>query len=276
VAYDPTPMLSAWRAVIADVTNSIDAAIPDPPSHLAIAAGDDASGMPVPLRKLARSWAQVKTGLDDIDASFAPIGDELFAIMTDSTRSQTYIAAQKQAALTRFRVEVAQASTAVCAKATALLDQAARAALPQRPGPQDAAQEARLAGLKSDLQLLVSNVAASDIDQFTQRLSDELSEALAAGDALTLWLLAGSGWTDKLIKSRSADDASLTLASSRWELAVNDILAGDDTDAAQLRKAYRALAHPTQGVPALLVACGQYLLQVAEDATDARMPLTGR
>lgn len=64
--------------------------------------------------------------------------------------------------------------------------------VPARPTPVDATQEAHLAALKSDLRMVLDRLP--DATSVVNRLVRALGDAIAAGDDLAVWLLAGSGW----------------------------------------------------------------------------------
>lgn len=76
-----------------------------------------------------------------------------------------------------------------------------RAGVPSRPQPADAAQEAALTNLRADLRMLLDPASEADLPN---RFRDAYADALAAGDELRAWFLAGSQWPADYLTSRGA------------------------------------------------------------------------
>ncbi len=248
------PTLSAYRDLVAQCSANIDDALPR-----ATYLGD--ATVPEAVRPAVTKWTSAKKALTDIDAAFYQLGDALQLILLDDTRNEAWKGDQSRSTVASFGKRITSAASTVQDKASAALDIARRAALPQRPGPQDTAQEARIAGIKSDVLLLVSNT--KDADKLLNLLAGVLTEAMATKDALTMWVLAGSGWVSgPLLESR--DPQASDVIRYQWDQRSSQVLAGKG-DLVACLEIYRDLADPQRGVPALLVACGGFLSSILRD-----------
>ncbi len=248
------PTLSAYRDLVAQCSANIDDALPR-----AAFLGDET--VPEAVRPAVTKWSSAKKALTDIDAAFYELGDALQAILLDDTRNEAWKGEQSRSTVASFGKRITAAASTAQDKASAALDIARRAALPQRPGPQDTAQEARIAGIKSDILLLTSNT--KDDDRLLNLLAGVLTEAMATKDALTMWVLTGSGWVNgPLLESR--DPQASDVIRYQWDQRSSQVLAGKG-DLATCLEIYRDLADPQVGVPALLMACGGFLTGILRD-----------
>lgn len=107
------------------------------------------------------------------------------------------------------------------ASATAILDNTAadlqRAGVPLRPQPADAAQEAALTNLRADLLMVL---AAVEPDALANRLRDVYADAVASGDELRAWFIAGSSWPSDYMASRGVHHVLPLLAGKLAEAYV--------------------------------------------------------
>jgi hypothetical protein len=257
------PTLQAYRDLVAQCSANIGAALPGT-SFL----GDET--LPEAVRPAVTKWGSAKKALDDIDAAFYQLGDALQAILVDDSRNEQWQGEQSRSTVATFGKLISVAAATAQDKTTAALDIARRAALPQRPNPQDAAQEARIAGIKSDVLLLTSSIMAPsslsvDTDRLIDLLADALTTAISDKDALTTWVLAGSGWINgPFLKSRQWPQG-VDAVGYFWDERTSEILAGQSagrTNLAECVEIYRDLSDPRVGVPALHVATGGFLTSI--------------
>jgi hypothetical protein len=130
------------------------------------------------------------------------------------------------------------------------------AALPDRPTPTDAAQEAALSGMKTDLRMLFDATAPADLPQV---MLDQLGQYVRAGDGLGMWLLAGdSGWASLYLRSRAGDpDQAHVLELTYGQGVADQLRSGDveDTDA-EFARGMLEVIDGKRGLQQSLVAMG--------------------
>jgi len=259
------PTLQAYRDLVAQCSANINDALPGT-SFL----GDET--VPEPVRPAVTKWGSAKKSLADIDKAFFELGDALQLILVSDGRTEQWRGEQSRSTVATFGKLIAVAAATVQDKSSAALDIARRAALPQRPNPQDAAQEARIAGIKSDVLLLTSSIMAADgtegdTDRLIDLLADALTTAVSDKDALTTWVLAGSGWVNgPFLKSRQWPQG-VDAVGYFWDERTSEILAGQSaarTNLAACVEIYRDLSDPRVGVPALHVATGGFLTSIVK------------
>lgn len=222
-----------------------------------------------PSRQLGASWRQnVLPPLGEVEPVLAEMAGTLNGILGDTQHTSQWQAQQQTAALASANKRLQQIGGEVETAAEALMVKAQRLALPSRPTPATAGQETRLAGLKSDLQLLTSRISPRDATagrEFAARIGDRLTAALADQDELAAWLLC-SDWPCAIL-APSLGFTTMDLDAVRAELdaMLVDRLAAGSADAAEAIRISRALSEPSGGLPALIVATGGFLSQVASD-----------
>ena len=257
------PTLQAYRDLVAQCSANINDALPGT-SFL----GDET--VPEPVRPAVTKWNVARKALADIDKAFFELGDALQLILVSDGRTEQWRGEQSRSTVATFGKLIGGAASTVQDKSTAALDIVRRAALPQRPNPQDTAQEARIAGIKSDVLLLTSSAMNADrlnADRLLDLLADALTTALSDKDALTTWVLAGSGWVNgPLLKSRQWPEG-VDAVGYFWDERTSEILAGQSAGQSNLAECveiYRDLSDPRVGVPALHVATGGFLTSIVK------------
>lgn len=224
-------------------------------------------------RQLGGTWrSTVVPLLDDFENHFAFLAGALRTTLTDTTHNADYIRTQKQTSVEQATTAVGDLGQQVDTAITELLAKAERLALPLRPEPVDALQEARLAGIKSDLQMLTNRLnlsSAEDRDAFVDRLASRLTAALADKDTLAAWLICSNWVVDVLATSLAWQyDEDLSMVRYIWQVRIADILAAGSPDAASAIATYQSLSDTQRGLPALLVATGGFTTSVVNDIRD--------
>ncbi|MDZ7677044.1 MAG: hypothetical protein U5K29_00655 [Acidimicrobiales bacterium] len=93
--------------------------------------------------------------------------------------------------------------------------------LPPRPQPADAAQEAALANLRSDVAMVLDRLSANEVPE---RMEAMVREANDEGDALSRWFLVATPWAKRYLESRGAELAGWSNRLPRIVAAVGDDL----------------------------------------------------
>lgn len=261
------PTYTAYAAVVGRTRARIDQLFP----QRIAGVNYDSSDYPPPTRterRLGAAWRDgVSPLLDRVDPLLAVLAGALLA-PADRTRTREFQLAAKNTAVTAASAEVTYLGAQIKSAADDLLAQAQKLALPTRPEPQDVAQEARLAGIKSDLQLLTSTVTTRG--DFLDRLADRLRVAAADQDELATWLLCSDWPLGILAPSVGFTDADTDQAWLRgmWNQQIVDILAPASADMANAIAIYQALDDPSNGLAAIVVATGGFLRSVLNDIAD--------
>ena len=256
---DAYPLLSTYDRLTAALVDTVNAALeqyrrdrgPDGPS----------------LAKVRTTWRPVPDQLDGIDEARATLAEDILAVATNGDLTQDardrQIETLADVAWVRIKTAVADIHT----RAQTMLDATRAAIYPARPEPADAAQEARLAGLKTDLRMSLDPV--DDDNRVVDIIKARLARALTSRDDLAAWLLACSDWPADYLCARDFDHQLPALAA-----AVDSAVAESTPDAEPGVSLYRTLAHPREGLPLLDTLLGGVLTQVF-DEVKAWRPTSG-
>ena len=262
-------LLDTYQTMVFESRARVDAAIPR------VTGMYDAPVEPAVLGVIRTDWRGACTALDGIELLFGYLGDSLFAEYSNpelndqarNTRVQVVIATSRAA----FDTQAQVARTAL----THLLQAAAKASAPARPQPEDALQEARIAGIKGDLTMLLAS--RDEAGALVSEVDEYLARALASGDKLAVSVVAGSGWLDLYIRSRDDDGYFATQATGMLDQAVSTRLdAQPSADPAfDLRQLNRILTDPNRGAQSILTLLQGFVVQVFDDLAGWQ-PLTVR
>src|SRR5664279_2987334 len=108
----------------------------------------------------ARAWRPADVALNRIDQAIVAMGEAVFDVWSnaeltvEAKRARAQVAYAEAKATTDSDVEIVRSA------ADSVTETLRTAAYPSRPEPRDAAQEAAIAGIKSDLMLVLGNVEA--------------------------------------------------------------------------------------------------------------------
>lgn len=173
-------------------------------------------------------------------------------------------------ARTQVQSEVAPLAEQIRAAVRTVIEKYREASSPRRPAPQDAAQETRILGIKTDLQMVLAGAQSST--ELMKRMRDLLERALRDGDDLTAWVLT-SRWPEDYLVSRGLEEFA-----SEWSGYSEDALTASAPESSRgdLRQAYTQLTKNTTGITGLVDAMNTALARVlteAESATQANSTL---
>ena len=265
MSFDPTPMLTVYDRQTAALVDTVNGA-------LATYRQDRSADGPS-LAKVRNAWHPVPDQLAAIDETMATLRQNILNVTTDADLTPDARERRIQTLSDVGWVSIKTAIAAVDDAATVMLETARAAVYPARPEPQDAVQEARLAGIKSDAKMVLDTIAGEQAT--VDRIKLLLRRALDQGDALAAWLFAVSDWPADYLTSRGFDLYLTALAAE-----VDDVIADATPDTQALVALYRTLAHPREGLPVLGVLLGHLLEQVWADlrawrpAANTRVPST--
>jgi len=234
-----------------------------------------AGSEPHALTVIRNEWRTAGTALDAIDQLFDGIGEALWAEYTNSDLNDQARNTRVQSVITQYRAVFDAQVQAADSALTGVLQAGAKASAPPRPQPEDALQEARIAGIKSDLTMLLANRV--EAGALVEEVDEYLAQVLASGDRLAVWVVAGSGWLDLYIRARGEDEYFVTAATASLDQVVGRRLDSQPSadPAFDLRQLNRILSDPQRGVQAILTVLGGFALNVFNDLAEWA-PLTAR
>lgn len=211
---------------------------------------------PKPIQQSASDWKLARKDLAAIDQAILELGEGVYEINANTDLTQ-------EAQQTRARILGASVSTKVDAlrsnvttRADSIVSRLHAASYPARPLPNDATQEAALAGIKADLQLALSS--ASDGPPLLDRMITHLGRAIGDKDELATWVLASSRWPEDYLVSRHCE-----YLLEAWQALVASAL--DDAmpaNLAKVRDAYNGIIDPKNGINVITVSLVNLLPQV--------------
>ncbi len=240
-----TPVITRIQAIRGDVDHAYAQGVPIAgPIRAALRAA----------RRIFERWDSAQDAVDNIGQLVA---------MTYTTTDLTDEAKQRRAgeivAGARAQVEAdLEAAGNALNTAVARLRQGL---VPPRPAPADAAQESALAGLKTDLRMLLDSVEPQEA---CARLAEQLAHYVSTGNALGVWLLASSDWPALYLRSRGAGHDV-----ARYDLQeVPSVLRPAETPEQRQARSWLNLLDRTDGVRGALTMMRAALAQAFEDAAD--------
>lgn len=254
-------MADTYRQLKDEAVSYVDAAIPAPP--FAFSNETD----PAYLPGIRTTWGAAQAALANIDQLLGDMANEL-AIEAASNGDYTPAAQQtrRAAIISNYTAKLTEQRTAATASLNRIITAITTAALPQRPQPEDVLQEAKLAGLKDDVRMLLGNC---DTGETGDKLASYLSSALDNGDALAAWLIAGSGWVAMYLQGRF-DGHDLTIAQGDVDVRIANALdqrSGTD-EMAVARTLYRKLTDGQRGCVCLLTITSGFLTNLITNLTE--------
>lgn len=245
------PLLNTYRALVDQVVEQVGTAVRDAPSLS-------------PYAGIYLAWRPVPNQLAEIDQHVLLLGEQIFQTVADQRLTDPAKSDQIATATADARTAVENLSTSVLGTADTMLSTVKELAFPKRPTPVDAAQEATLAGVKSDLRMVWD--PTPDPDDILDAMGRSLSRSLTEGDQLATWLLASSHWPEDYLTSRGFPDRL-----SPWEQKVAQLLnTATPEDLTTARNLYRVLADPQRGLPVLEQLLNGVIFTVIEDLAGWR------
>lgn len=207
----------------------------------------DNEATPEYLRQAKDQWQFVPSQLAAIETAIEALGEVVLEISFDSRRSAQAKADDLAAATATARAAINAATSDVLTRVTRILDVLRTAAYPARPGAADAAQEARLAGVKGDLRMVWDSVKADG--DLLSSIIESLQRSLGDGDDLQTWVIASTRWPEDYLRSRSAE---LHIPQLQAEIAAA-LDAHTPRQLTEARRAYSVIADGRDGLPLLEV-----------------------
>lgn len=185
--------------------------------------------------------------IETIVSSFGAADDALDAAGSTITNAGLMAPLQRRQMLSNAANEVSNVIAGLLATATAAADALAakltKTALPPRPPAKDLVlQEAQIASVKSDVQMVLDRVSPSKLAEQTAGMIADYS---AQADDLAMWLLTASPWIGLYFKARGVDLDDLTVLIPK---ALNGVDDPEQTVARQILAAFDG----RQGVRALI------------------------
>lgn len=134
-------------------------------------------------------------------------------------------------------------------------------ARPARPQPADAAQEAALGNLRTDLRMVLDRTPT---DELVNRLLDRVRTYTVEGDPLGLWLLASTDWPQMYLESRLGRDMA-DLHAVRFTAGLPQAHAAGDTEGVTAARRILNYVEGTKGLAGAVVA----MRSITRHALDA-------
>lgn len=243
----PSDSIQMLRNLIAQIRAVLEVVLPEPGYKL---VGDKAKPLDADARRLSAVWR----AFDSADSIAAAAPGAIALLLNEPRLSED---SKRQDALAMIARVTTDADDEL-ARATSLVDDIKRSiaalVLTPRPKPADATQEAALAGLKTDVRMVLDGAPDNDV---ITRLLGLVEKFLADDDQLAVWLLTTTDWPELYLASRAIDAQLFTLQ-------LPDALAPYGND--EQRDARRVLQHldGPRGLSASLLAM-QTLVRIQLD-----------
>lgn len=237
-----TPMGEAYVTIIERARAEIGAYLDDP-SYTA----------PAPIRQASATWRAATATLDRIPPVLSSLAERVQRIAADRDLTDQAVAERITAAAAEAQKRVAQLADEVRDRLTRMVDTLRRAVVPARPG-ETAADEARIAGVKTDLRMVLDAAPATPT-VLADRIAELLERAMRDGDQHTVYVLAATHWPADYVAAR--DPAGAEGAEQLIAARVDQVLDRyADGEVAEVRRVYRAVTSAS-GVNAITVALAQ-------------------
>lgn len=197
------------------------------------------------LRTAKNEWQPIPRLLQQIETALTGLGEAIVQISFDGRLSPEAKRDDLAAATAAARLQINGATAEITTRADRIVEVLRTAAFPARPGVADAAQEARISGLKADLRMVWDPVGADQ--ELVQAITESLQRSIGDDDELQSWLIASTRWPEDYLRSRGAEHYI--------ELLQQDIATTLDSHSpanlTQARRLYRTLSDGRYGLPVL-------------------------
>lgn len=260
---------AAWHRVVNPAVDLLDRVLKPANSGLGRTPAQ------IAISKAGTTWASARTALEDV----RPLLEALPGLIVKARTAPDFTDDAKRRlvsqAIDETGAQLAKVGDAIQTKLTRIDEILRTASIPAKPGD-TAADEARYAGAKTDLRMVL-DAEKADLMSLSRRIAELLERALGDGDTHTVWVLAGTRWPADYIRTRDRtlpDDRTTSVLSDRLG-TVLDAMTGGDT--AEVRRAYRE-AVSVNGTWAIEAALGMLpaLLEDVRDWTHREMSTTSR
>ena len=253
-----------YRTMVSESRARVDAALPKATAWRAFSDPPE----PAALAPIRTDWQSACTALDAIDSNFDDLAEALWTEYTNQDLNVQARNKRVQQAISQHRNLFDAQAQAARTILTRVLETSAKASAPPRPQPEDALQEARIAGIKSDLTMLLANRA--EYRPLVDEVDDYLAQALAKDDKLAVWVVVGSGWLDLYIRSRGEDQNFIDAATGELDGMVGRRLDSQPSPdpTFDLRQLDRVLADPQRGAQAILTMLQGFVVSVFNDLAN--------
>lgn len=192
---------------------------------------------------------------DTLKATLGNVRGEFEIVFRDPRWSKDEQKKQARQVLASRRAAATDALDSMQKATTAILTMVRAAALPVRPQPADAAQEAALARREGQLKMLLD---ARPAELVLERLEKVLEDAVAGENELELWHLTSSGWPEDYLESRQ-------LARQLWSVCVARFLDGHSTGEVTQARRLLAAFEDTYGLKAAIQVAQHYVAAGLDD-----------
>ncbi len=252
MSYDPNPLQTTYTALRVRVAANVDSVLPK-----ATYIGQS-SKEPAALKQARLYWDMAVKALNSIESAINAASRGAVAVAVDPDLNSEARSRKISEVADGARAQLAGLTEQAIGSLKKVLDILQSAGFPARPQPETAVQEAKLAGLKSDLRMMLDPEVHEAI---TERLDSLLTRAVAEGDDLLVWLLVSTHWVEDYLKARRED-----LEVLRWAHVSSTRLRSFDDGLSEVRSAYVTLSDPQQGIPVLEVLLASTLPNLLNDA----------
>lgn len=223
-------LLHTYRKLVAEGQATVD-------SVLTVATSWPEDDRPAALITASNTWRLVgpKT-LAVIDEALINLGDQVVENQMKSELTPAAKSDRAAALADHYGPLITAKTTEILSRISTVTELLLRAGFPTRPQPRDAAQEAAIAGIKTDLQMVLGPIAEGA--GVVSALTAKLQRAIADADELQIWLLSTSHWIEDYFASRRMTD-HLTV----WSAVVSSELdRGAGPGLNQVRRAYSVVS----------------------------------
>jgi hypothetical protein len=219
------------------------------------------------VRNAASAWASAHRTLDELPDVLASFTQQLARLDARSDLTTEARTERANTILDGTLIAVNALTAAVQTQLARIDAYLTPGAQPAKPG-NDAATEARIAGAKADVVMLLTN-APADARTLAVRLADRLTRAIRTGDDVTAWLLGTSTWPVDFVQSRCPDDEPDRVDTVVTGTLATALDAATGTSYAEVRQIKRVV-DSSDGAVRLTVALGQ-LPGIVRDAASSRV-----
>ena len=160
--------------------------------------------------------ASLFSNFDELTASLSGLVGKVALVLTDPRWAPAEAARQARELVDGARGDLDVNLQAMRAAADTAIARLVPLGVPARPEPIDAVQVAELTRREGQYRMLLDGL---QITELLPRLVRLLREAVAAGDAVAVWHLAGTDWAELYLESRGTPERS-----AQWCQQAADLL----------------------------------------------------